>query len=141
MVSLGKTSYPELAQIKEKLQAVAGKLIVLDALDLAEKAGIKLVCWDSPNYPLLLKRIDQPPPLLYVRGDLQVIDELAVAIVGTRNPTSYGKEAARHLANDMARNKVTIVSGLALGIDGIAHQAALCNDILKSQNLSRLSGI
>lgn len=109
----------------EKLISLRSQLNLDNELAKVEKAGLQLVCWESPDYPSLLKRIEQPPPLLYVRGDLQVIDELAVAIVGTRNPTSYGKEAARHLANDLARNKVTIVSGLALGIDGVAHQAAL----------------
>jgi DNA processing protein len=109
----------------DKLVSVRSHINLDDELAKVAKAGLKLVCWESPDYPSLLQRIDQPPPLLYVCGNLQVIDELAVAIVGTRNPTSYGKEVARHLTTDLTRNKVTIVSGLALGIDGIAHQAAL----------------
>ncbi len=100
--------------------------IDLDAeMAKVEKAGIQLYCWSSPGYPSLLKKIDQPPPLLYVRGSLSYRDELAVAVVGTRAPTSYGKEVTRHLVGEMARNNVTIISGLALGIDGVAHQAAL----------------
>jgi DNA processing protein len=109
----------------DKLITLRNQLNLDAELARVEKAGLRLVCWESPDYPSLLKKIEQPPPLLYVRGNLEVIDELAVAIVGTRNPTSYGKEATRHLVNDLAKNKVTIVSGLALGIDGIAHQAAL----------------
>lgn len=100
--------------------------IDLDAeMEKVEKAGISLLCWTSPGYPPLLRKIDQPPPLLYVRGNIEVIDELAVAIVGTRNPTSYGREVTRQLVRGLAQNRVTIVSGLALGIDGIAHQTAL----------------
>jgi DNA processing protein len=109
----------------EKLLALRSQLDLDAELARVEKAGLKLVCWESPDYPSLLKRIEQPPPLLYVRGSLEVVDELAVAIVGTRNPTSYGKEATRQLVKELSRNKVTIVSGLALGIDGVAHQAAL----------------
>ncbi|MCE5258733.1 MAG: DNA-processing protein DprA [Chloroflexi bacterium] len=109
----------------EKLVGMRDKLDLDAELAKIDKAGIKLYCWASPDYPPLLKKIDQPPPLLYVRGKLEVSDELAVAVVGTRNPTSYGKEVTRHLAGELARNKVTIISGLALGIDGVAHQAAL----------------
>jgi DNA processing protein len=74
-----------------------------------------------------LKEIHDPPPVLYYKGTLLPSDERAVAVVGTRSPTSYGREAAASLAGDLARNGITIVSGLARGIDGIAHRAALDN--------------
>ncbi|MEP7198348.1 MAG: DNA-processing protein DprA, partial [Chloroflexota bacterium] len=89
------------------------------------KCGARLLTWDDDEYPLHLKEIEDPPPALYVRGALKPADEFAVAIVGTRTATAYGKEVARQLATDLARNQVTIVSGLARGIDLIAHEAAL----------------
>ena len=91
------------------------------------QAGVKPLSWHDPEYPPRLKEIHDPPPVLYYKGTLLPSDERAVAVVGTRGPTSYGREAAASLAGDLARNGITIVSGLARGIDGIAHRAALDN--------------
>lgn len=100
--------------------------IDLDAeLARAEQAGATLLTLDDPGYPRLLRAIPGAPPLIYVRGALSPADEWAVAVVGTRAPTSYGREAAHRLAGDLARSGATIVSGLALGVDAIAHAAAL----------------
>ena len=90
-----------------------------------ERASVRPINWNHSEYPWRLKEIPDPPPVLYVKGALQPEDERAVAVVGTRGPTSYGREAAGVLAADLARNGITIVSGLARGIDGIAHRAAL----------------
>ncbi len=90
-----------------------------------EQAGINTLCWDDADYPRRLREIDNPPPLLYLRGSLADSDDWAVAIVGTRRATSYGKEVARELASALASAGVTIISGLARGIDAIAHVAAL----------------
>jgi DNA processing protein len=104
---------------------------VRDQLDLdAEMAKlikhhVTVLTWEDPAYPSLLKQIYAPPPVLYVRGELTPDDEWAVALVGTRRATSYGKQVARMLGADLARSGVTVVSGLARGIDGLAHQAAL----------------
>ena len=104
----------------------ARKTLDLDkAVDQLAKAGAHLLTWDDADYPSRLKEITDPPPVLYVRGELKPVDEFAVAIVGTRNATTYGKEVARQLASGLAQNQVTIISGLARGIDLIAHQAAL----------------
>ncbi len=89
------------------------------------RAGAQAVTWDDPNYPPLLKSIAAPPPMLYVRGSFAPTDQWAIAIVGTRKATAYGREVTRTLASDLARSGVTIVSGLARGIDAAAHQAAL----------------
>jgi DNA processing protein len=98
-------------------------------LDLvAEKVAAKgahVLTWDHDDYPALLKQLPDSPPVLYVRGELTPADEWAVAIVGTRKATTYGKEVARRLAGELARNGVTVVSGLARGIDGVSHRAAL----------------
>ena len=93
-----------------------------------ERAGVNALAWHHTEYPARLKEIADPPPVLYYRGTLLPTDERAIAIVGTRSPTAYGREVATALTADLARNDITIVSGLARGIDGIAHRAALESD-------------
>jgi DNA processing protein len=90
-----------------------------------EDLGIQALTWDDPDYPTYLKEIPDPPPVLYLQGELQSRDQWAVAVVGTRRASSYGRHATRKLVSDLARSGVTIVSGLALGIDGVAHLAAI----------------
>jgi DNA processing protein len=87
--------------------------------------GIQVLTWEDEAYPSHLKEIDQPPPVLYVRGELAAEDAWAVAVVGTRRVTAYGRQVTEELASHLARNGVTVVSGLARGVDAIAHQAAL----------------
>ncbi len=79
----------------------------------------------DPAYPARLKEIYDYPPVLYVRGTLIPEDEWCVAVVGTRKPTVYGREVAEELSTDLARNHITVVSGLARGIDSVAHHATL----------------
>lgn len=86
---------------------------------------VHLLALGTSGYPEALSKIDNPPHLLYVRGELQPGDAQAVAIVGSRSCTSYGKRMAERLGRDLAHRGYTIISGLARGIDGIAHQAAL----------------
>lgn len=90
-----------------------------------QEAGIRLVSWDDPDYPSYLKQITSPPPLLFLKGEFMPEDEWAVAIVGTRRATTYGRECALRLSRDLSEAGITIVSGLARGIDGVAHRAAL----------------
>jgi len=90
-----------------------------------EAGNIQVLTWDDEAYPRRLKEIDQPPPVLYLRGNLLPEDEWAVAIVGTRRVTAYGRQVAEEMASGLARNGVTVISGLARGVDSIAHQAAL----------------
>jgi DNA processing protein len=87
--------------------------------------GIKVLTWLDENYPPYLKQIAQPPPVLYYLGEITKADNLAMAIVGTRNVTSYGKQLCKDTAKYLAGHGVTIVSGLARGVDAIAHHAAL----------------
>ncbi|MDH7485018.1 MAG: DNA-processing protein DprA [Anaerolineae bacterium] len=94
-------------------------------LEKVQRAGVQLLTWDDEAYPRHLRNIYDPPPLLYVRGELRPEDEWAVALVGTRRATVYGKEATRQLAGGLARSGITIVSGLARGIDAQAHRSAL----------------
>jgi DNA processing protein len=111
---------------------VAGNLIEMrgdvDLEGIIERIlakGIQILTWESDGYPRRLREVDQPPPVLYVRGDLLPEDEWAVAIVGTRRVTAYGRQMAEELAGYLASNGVTVVSGLARGVDGFAHKAAL----------------
>ena len=104
----------------------AQRALDLDAeLERAERAGVRLVTREQPSYPRALAQIPGAPPLLYVKGRLEEVDDWSVAVVGTRSPTTYGREATRRLAGDLAGAGVTIVSGLAIGVDTVAHHAAL----------------
>ncbi len=113
----------------ETSEAVLGK----KAFPRAEKelaavrkiAGCSLLNWTEPEYPQTLLQIYDPPVLLYVRGDRQVLNLPSISIVGTRRPTLYGTQMARRLGRDLAARGLVIVSGLARGIDGIAHQGAM----------------
>ena len=90
-----------------------------------EKQGIKILTWEDEAYPQRLKEIDQPPPVLYIRGEYLPDDLFAVAIVGTRRATPYGRQITEELAAFLAVNGMTVISGLARGVDAIAHQTAL----------------
>ncbi len=87
--------------------------------------GIQVLTWEDEAYPSRLKEIDQPPPVLYLRGELTTEDSWAVAVVGTRRVTAYGRQVTDELASYLAQNGVTVVSGMARGVDAIAHQSAL----------------
>lgn len=95
------------------------------SLKLIEENDAVVVTYDDPVYPPRLKEIHDPPPLLYVKGTLLPSDANAVSIVGSRRATHYGKTVAGRLAGDMARMGITVVSGLAYGVDAAAHKGAL----------------
>jgi DNA processing protein len=109
----------------ENLLEVRGKVDLAAELGRVQKAGISLLTWDDLRYPARLKAINDPPPLLYLRGELKPEDDYGVAVVGTRSISNYGREAARILAGDLAKAGITVISGLARGIDAVAHRAAL----------------
>jgi DNA processing protein len=87
--------------------------------------GIEVLTWEDAAYPTRLNEISQPPPVIYTRGSLIPEDVWAVAVVGTRRATAYGRQVADEIGATLARSGVTVVSGLARGVDAIAHQAAL----------------
>lgn len=109
----------------ESLLAARQRLDPQAELEKVLHRGYGVYCWDDDGYPNNLRSVPLAPPLLYVRGQIEARDELAVAVVGTRRVSPYGTEVARELGSNLARNGVTVVSGLALGVDSIAHQAAL----------------
>lgn len=122
----------DLMQVEGVGADVAGNItswrehVDLDAeLARIEKAGIRVVTREEADYPKNLREIYDPPLVLYVKGSLGEGDALAMAVVGSRRTTLYGQEMARKLAFQLARVGVTVVSGLARGIDTAAHRGAL----------------
>jgi len=90
-----------------------------------ESGGAEVICPDDPEYPEALKKITDPPAVLYVQGRIELLGSLCLAMVGSRAATSYGKRCSFTLARDLAAAGVTVVSGLASGIDSEAHSGAL----------------
>jgi DNA processing protein len=87
--------------------------------------NVQLITINSPAYPPQLTNIPSPPPVLYVRGNVKALSYPSLAVVGTRRPTPYGLQVTRQLLEPVVQRGLTIVSGLALGIDGAAHRVAL----------------
>jgi len=94
-------------------------------MEKLERYGVKVLTCNDQSYPSRLKEIYDYPPVLYVRGSLLPEDEWCLAVVGTRRATVYGKQVTEEMVTDLAQSKITIVSGLAKGVDTIAHQSAL----------------
>lgn len=88
------------------------------------RAGVRVIVWGDADYPARLQEIASAPPVLYLRGALEA-EEPAIAIVGARHATAYGETVARELAAELSRRGLTVVSGLARGIDAAAHRGAL----------------
>lgn len=113
------------AKIIENILRVRNQLDLDRIWQRLQADGINVLTWEDEGYPALLREIDQPPPVLYVKGELLPEDDLAVAIVGTRRVSVYGRQTTEDLAGELARAQVTIVSGLARGTDATAHRSAL----------------
>ena len=94
-------------------------------LDALAQDGVELVVITDDAYPTNLRLIVNRPPLIFVRGSLSAVDDRAVAVVGTRDATAEGVKAARQLAGELATRDITVISGLAAGIDTAAHEGAL----------------
>jgi len=94
-------------------------------LALVREAGAKVLTLASPDYPTLLREIHDPPTVLYILGDILERDRHAIGVIGTRKPSHYATDCAKKLSYQLAYAGVTVVSGLARGIDTAAHQAAL----------------
>ncbi|RPI96490.1 MAG: DNA-processing protein DprA, partial [Chloroflexi bacterium] len=104
----------------------ARQVVDLDRLSQdVEALGAYVVTLEDPEYPPLLRELPDAPPVLYTKGTLRDVDQWAVAFVGTRRATVYGRDMTRQLVSGLVGAGITIVSGLALGIDAAAHKAAL----------------
>lgn len=112
------------ADLVARLRAVALETIEAELAMLADE-GLEVLTWDDPDYPANLRDLPDAPPVLFTRGSLRPEDADAVAIIGTREPTPAGMAAATTLARELAGRGLTVVSGLAIGIDTAAHRSAL----------------
>jgi DNA processing protein len=108
-----------------ELLAARSRIDPASELKRLARLGISAVHPGHPSYPRLLSEISGRPPILYVRGELTSVDDVSVAIVGTRRATPYGRQAAERIAAELAQAGITVVSGLARGVDAAAHRAAL----------------
>ena len=113
------------ANISQQLVSGKSRVSVDQELELIEAHNCHLLAINDSTYPMLLKEIADPPPLLYVRGELGQPDAPSITIVGTRSPTNYGKTISRQLSQQLAESGITVISGFARGIDTCAHQGAL----------------
>lgn len=113
------------AKLVENLCQIRSQVDLEQVWNRIQAQNICVLTWEDEDYPRRLKEIDQPPPVLYLRGELRLEDEWAVAIVGTRRITAYGRQVTEEVSSTLARNGVTVVSGLARGVDAVAHQAAI----------------
>lgn len=125
----GRKELQQVAGVRpESIDAIVGGPPFAEAeRELARigQAGISLLCFGDPDYPILLANIYQPPMVLYVKGDRGLLTKPGLAVVGSRAATSYGLKIARELSGQLATKGLVIVSGLALGIDTAAHAGAL----------------
>jgi len=129
-----KASPAELSKIKRmtpetitSIKRILNSSELKSELELIEKNDVRIITlWDD-DYPTNLKEIPSPPPVLYMRGEIKEEDVLSLSVVGTRRPSGYGRQVTREITGELVRLGVTIVSGLALGIDSEAHKSALAN--------------
>lgn len=126
-----QASVPELRAAGLNSRLVSRLIHVRSEFDLdqvvsdLQQRNIQVLTWEDPAYPEQLREIPQSPPVLYLDGNLESRDRPSVAVVGTRRMTSYGRQAAEDVSRYLAQSGVTVVSGLARGVDGAAHRAAL----------------
>ncbi len=112
-------------QLAQNIAAFNARPVIQDQRLRAVRTKAQLLSLWNPNFPYLLQQIDDPPAFLWLRGRLTEVDQQAIAIVGTRRASEYGKRLATYFAGELARQGFTIVSGLAYGIDAAAHRGAL----------------
>ena len=117
---------PELISVISDFDVPPDELTEYEALlAVLEKDGVRLVTVLDDDYPTNLRLVFNRPPFLFVHGELQSADERAIAVVGTRQASDAGREQAARLAREVAGNGVTVLSGLARGIDTVAHTSCL----------------
>jgi DNA processing protein len=113
------------ARSVEAILAGRPKISLEAEMEKLESHQVRVLTWKDAAYPARLKEIYDPPPVLYVRGSLLPEDEWCLAVVGTRRASVYGRQVTEEIVADLARTRITTASGLARGIDSIAHRAAM----------------
>lgn len=111
--------------IANEFMAARSNIKLDKILELLKKEDIRITTPENKLYPRLLREIYNPPEILYYKGELSDKDEFSLAIVGTRKYTTYGQRASEQITENLAKNNLTIVSGLALGIDSLVHDSAV----------------
>jgi len=109
----------------KNIKAFSAWRVVDEQIEKMEKSGVKAVSLGDPLYPEMLSEIYDAPAVFYVKGDIQPEDKYSIAIVGSRKLTHYGRSVAENLSEDLASMGLTIVSGLARGVDSLSHKGAL----------------
>ncbi|MEN6449852.1 MAG: DNA-processing protein DprA [Thermoguttaceae bacterium] len=112
-------------KLTERIVAAREEIDVDSLIAVCQRRDVEIVAETDEAYPSLLRQIPDPPPVLFVRGELKPQDGMAIGVVGTRHATHYGLRQAERLAASLARAGLTIVSGLARGIDAAAHRGAI----------------
>jgi DNA processing protein len=112
-------------KVAGEIQRGPSEKVVRRELSLIKEVGGKIITLRDDDYPKRLKDIYDPPALLYMRGELKSEDELAIAIVGSRKTSPYGRWFTEKIGQDLARHGITVVSGMARGIDSVGHKGAL----------------
>ncbi|MCP3964842.1 MAG: DNA-processing protein DprA [Lentisphaerae bacterium] len=125
-------STDRLAAIKGISRKLADKIInwqndidLADELNTASRGGVEIITLGDEKYPEVLKGIYDPPLCLYVRGSLPDLSSSAIAVVGSRRMTTYGKKMARHLSESAVLAGWKVISGLAYGVDAVAHEVTV----------------
>lgn len=113
------------AKVAERIASPINRPAANEMLKRCQDAAVKLLLKDSNDYPSMLSEVDDSPSILFCKGDITEADRLAIAIVGARRCTAYGRRQAERLGSALARAGFTIISGLARGIDAAAHRGAL----------------
>jgi DNA processing protein len=111
--------------LQERMLEIRNTVSLDKLVQKIQAQNIRVLTWDDPAYPERLRQIDQSPFVIFLKGELIPADTWAVGIVGTRKYSPYGHQVTEDLSHTLARNGITIISGLARGVDGIAHQSAL----------------
>jgi len=113
---------------KGALRAISthrAKISLDEEMEKLDRHGVKVLTYRDTDYPDRLKEIYDYPPLIYVRGTILPGDEWSLAVVGTRRASVYGRQVTEEIVRDLARSRITTISGLARGIDTVAHRSAL----------------
>lgn len=109
----------------ESVLTTRDKLSLDEEMAKLQREGARAITWEDSEYPPRLRHVHNSPPVLYLKGEILPQDEWAVAVVGTRAGRRYGRQMVGEIAGNLARSRITVVSGLARGIDSLAHRAAL----------------
>ena len=111
--------------VAEEIVRFNDESLVDQHLKLMEKHDVRLMTFGDEDYPQNLRQLSHAPPMIYIKGEIRQEDRLAVAVIGSRKATSYGRLMAQKLVSGLATSGITIVSGMARGVDTVAHRAAL----------------